>query len=101
MLDHAMLESLSLAPRGISWNCSRHKPQPSEGTVPTPKTGEGAKLCMGWAGFRLRGNALISVRALGTVTLRGLTYSDTIKMHVVKRIIHLVPLSKSRIRSFQ
>lgn len=57
VLDHAMLESLSLAPRGISWNRSRHKPQPSEGTVPTPKTGEGAKLCMGWAGFRLRGNA--------------------------------------------
>lgn len=100
VLDPAMLEPLSLAPREISWNCNRHKPQPNEGTVPTPKTGEGAKLCMGWAGFRLRGNALMSVRALGTVTLRGLIYSDTIKMHVVKRIIHLVPLSKSSIRSF-
>lgn len=56
VLDGAVLESLSLAPREMSWNRNRCKPQPSEGTVPTPKTGEGAKLCTGWAEFRLRGN---------------------------------------------
>lgn len=55
-LDCVMFESLSLAPREISWTCNWCKPKLDEGTRQMLKIGEWAKLWKGWAEFPLWGN---------------------------------------------